>query len=613
MPLPTLRGAIVFSTLLLGNGAGQSPPESEVKAQWLESDSDKVWQVGQPLPIAVEGGQTRFDLPNLAGNGPTLVVVSVLDPRPGPFPMHLQARPLQFRDAQPLPFVPGGSNLELKSLKGPEAPFPDAISSSPKNTYPAIERVFHLMVRDGHVASASNYEAVASRLRAVGERVQVYVDSSDLGRVSDVVLRAIVSTFDETVYPTASRLFGAPASDPDGDGRFTVFLSSKLNRLADGRLRVDGFVRCSDLDPKIPAPFGNACDMLYLNASIEPGDYLQTLLAHEYTHAVLSSIRKTAGLDHCEEESWLDEAVAHLAEDLHGFSKENLDYRVSAFLSAPERYRLVVEDYQADNLFRCHGCRGSTFLFLKWCEERCGPGLLSALARSGKSGVANIEAATGASFAELFRGWTTEMALAHLKIAEPNSEASSFDPSLIAEGWPIAGPRTTEIVPGGSPDRWLAAGTSPHFTLITPGSSGAIRVEVEAPPDVEIQVTAIPLPDDLPRLHLSIHRQDDREGTVGVVAHLSEQDGLPVRLTSFSWEPIEPTDKGNRSNRFRFGKLEGAELASAFGGLDLPSRGRFESQPIDLGAIGPEHGPIVFKVIGLDRQGRRVAAWADLE
>ena len=103
--------------------------------------------------------------------------------------------------------------------------------------------------------------------------------------------------------------------------------------------------------------------------------------------------------------------MAHLAEDLNGFSTSNIDYRVSAFLSRPEQYQLVVDDYYAANLFRSHGNRGSTYLFLRWCADRFGPDLLPALVSSNRRGTANLESATGSSFASLFRQWSLALYL----------------------------------------------------------------------------------------------------------------------------------------------------------------------------------------------------------
>ncbi len=314
------------------------------------------------------------------------------------------------------------------------------------------------MIADGDALSASNYLAVEGRLRAVGHRVQVYVDARDGEAVGPEVLRDLVETFDDRVFPVASTTYGT-ARDVDGDGRFTVLMSSWLEGLSGGRYAVDGFVRGADLDPNLSSPFSNRCDMMYLNAALKAGPHLRTVLAHEYTHAAIYTAKTFAGPGGerlgGDEEGWLDEGLAHLAEDLHGFSRTNLDYRVSAFLSRPERYRLVVEDYYAADLFRSHGNRGGTYLFLRWCADRFGPGLLPALVRSPTRGMANLEAATGVPFAELYRQWSVALFLSGL---EPGRAAAadgfcSLDVRGPFDDWELAGPRAARVAPGGRPRR----------------------------------------------------------------------------------------------------------------------------------------------------------------
>src|SRR5262249_48231173 len=152
--------------------------------------------------------------------------------------------------------------------------------------------------------------------------------------------------FDDRIYPLTAQHLGR-ANDIDGDGRFTILVSSSLDHLGGGRYTVDGFVRVADLDPAYMPPFGNQCDMMYLNASLRAGAHIRTVIAHEYMHAVTFSLktlsRSDDGRPGLEEEGWLDEALAHLAEDAHGFSTSNIDYRVSAFLARPERYQLIVD------------------------------------------------------------------------------------------------------------------------------------------------------------------------------------------------------------------------------------------------------------------------------
>ena len=86
------------------------------------------------------------------------------------------------------------------------------------------------------------------------------------------------------------------ARDVDGDGRFTILLSSWLDHLGGGRYPVDGFVRVADLDPAYRSPFGNRCDMMYLNAGLKAGPHIRTVMAHEYMHAVVFSQKTFASI-----------------------------------------------------------------------------------------------------------------------------------------------------------------------------------------------------------------------------------------------------------------------------------------------------------------------------
>ena len=167
-----------------------------------------------------------------------------------------------------------------------------------------------------------------------------------------------------------------------------------------------------------------------------------------------------------EEEGWLDEGSPTSSRMPHGFAKSNIDYRVSAFLSRPERYRLVVDDYYAADLFRSHGNRGATYLFLRWCVDRYGPGLLDALIRSDLRGLRNLEEATGSSFADLFRKWTVALYLSGLDPSEsPEGPYRSIDPPGELEDWILAGPRTS-VGRSRRPGRFLVGeGTTAHYAI----------------------------------------------------------------------------------------------------------------------------------------------------
>jgi hypothetical protein len=577
--------------------------------------SHSSWRAGRPVGIRVENGQASFQAPAGPRASRLLVIVSSLARGSGPYPVTVRVRPasrpnpprLDSIGSDPVPLAPLIENL-------PPIPRPAA-------GRPPLERTFHLMVRDGDVASSRNYAAIRGRLRAVGKWVQVYVAAEDLDRVGADVLQDLVETFDDHVLPTAAGTFGQ-SLDVDGDGRFTIFLSSWLARMGQGSQAVDGFVRVADLDRAYSPPFGNRCDMMYLSADLKAGPHLRTVMAHEYTHAVIFS-RKALGsgrpdpvTDRVEEEGWLDEALAHLAEDLHGFSRSNLDYRVSAFLSKPESYRLVVDDYYSANLFRSHGNRGSTYLFLRWCADRYGPALLPGLIGSDQCGLANLEATTHASFGDLYRRWSLALAAAALGPGVMDSTLAedgfqTLDLRRADNNLCLAGPRIDRVDPRDGEATWNATGTSSRFLIVGGVGSDAVDVRVSAPPEADLQVTSLPLPRDLPMVELTTHPSYDAAGDLNLSLSAIGRGRAPIRLIALAWEPlIPPADP--RLLKLPRGRLDRREIEAYFGTCSLDSGQSLRSSPIKLEGVRRESGPYVLKLIGRDAAGRTVTAWADV-
>ncbi len=579
------------------------------------------WQVGVARSVAVRDGRARFRVQAPGPTSQTLVIVSALARESGPFPVRLTARHAATAAIpEPADDGPRRSPRPADPMPKPRTKTARIPSPASFDRIPPRERTFHMLADDGDPADPGHYVEVRGVLRAVGRKVQVYVESQDVERVERPTLTEIVSTFDDHVVPMA-RSLGPSALDVDRDGRFTVFLSSRLDHLGSGRLAVDGFVRIADLDRGVPAPFGNRSDMMCLNAAMPPGGHLRSVLMHEYMHAVVYTAR---ALQHSDgpvpgpdEEGWLDEAIAHLAEDEIGFSPSNIDYRVSAFLSAPERYRLVVDDYYKARLFRSHGNRGSTYLFLRWCVDRYGPDLLPALVRTPLRGIANIEAATGSPFDELFRRWTLAMFRSGLDpsrngpaSADHGDEYRSTNLRAPWNGWELAGPRYRRIRPGDPPDCWEAESTSTHYTIID-GGAGAVEIEVEGSPDAHLQVTAMPMGEDSARLSLTIEPGQRPDGRPSIIARVSERNGVPVRLSSLAWEPVLPGPNPRADGRHS-GSLDMLGMASVFGTSALPAGGTLTSNAIPITEASSGNGPFILKLIGTDPKGRRVSAWAEL-
>jgi hypothetical protein len=565
-------------------------------------------------PIEVIEGRASFDLPAGRQNAKTLVIVSALTREAGPFAVRLTASSRAVGDIRPFPIAVDPPGPLIASQP------PLLVDRTPaKPGVPQPTRKFFLLVRDGDAASASNYLPVQGRLAGVGRHVQVYVDERDTDALAPEMVAEVVATFDTSVFPLAERRFGA-AEDVDGDGRFTILVSSWLTRLAGGRLKVDGFVRGADFDLGLARPFSNRCDMMYLSTSLTPGPHLRTVLAHEYTHAV-TFCRKAFPADRDghlkpEEEGWLDEGLAHLVEDLHGFSRSNLDYRVSAFLSRPERYRLVVEDYYAADLFRSHGNRGGAYLFLRWCVDRQGYDLLDRLIRSNLRGIANLEAATGRSFAALYREWTTALYLSGLEPQQNRTDASlyrSLNPRGTFADWVLAGPHASRVQVGGPADIWSASGTSTHFAVVETLDPGAAHIEVIGPARADLQVTVVTLPDDLGGLDLDVRPfRTGFGGVPSVQARVGPTRGRSVRIDAIAWEPLVPA-ADCRATGFRRGAFGSSEIQARFGATALASGSRLDWRTIPLEGVRAGDGPIVFKAVGTDAAGRSVSAWAEVD
>ena len=277
----------------------------------------------QAWAVEVKAGSATFQLPEDMQRGPVLVVVSCLSEARGPFGFSIQTLPdnashtlSRFEPVAPLAWRVPEAVTEA-SLEG----YSEA--SGAGRAEPVPTRCFSLLMRPDRPALASSYLPVQARLRAFGPRAQVYVDRRDDQGVSDAWACRVRDLFEEEIEPEFASRWGV-ARDVDGDGRFTIMVSSWLDRFGDGQSRLDGFVRSADFDDRFSAPLGNQCDMLYLRAGIDSVPHLRTVMAHEYAHAV-GFCRKSLGRVRVdgtcpEEEAWLDEAMAHAVEDELGDS-----------------------------------------------------------------------------------------------------------------------------------------------------------------------------------------------------------------------------------------------------------------------------------------------------
>ncbi len=490
--------------------------------------------------------------------------------------------------------------------------------NSPKSSVP-IAHEFYLHVTDGPLNDPRQYAKVQSRCVAEGQFVRVFLDSQMQTRqLAHGLVPEIVAWFDTEIVPGSRRALGT-FRDVDGDGKFAILISPWLGKLEGGKTSLGGFVRGSDFQASVKQPFGNRADVLYLNSNLRPGPHLRTLLAHEFAHAVCFSERlptKLQPLGLATEEDWLNEAIAHVAENLHGTGWTNLDDRVSRFLDATDRSPLVVPNYYADGLWRDPGCRGATYLFLRWVVDQFGEETLSRLIHNRDLGRRNLETATGISFADLFRRWTIALAVAGREAPRtgrpPEGRFTSLDLAATLGRWSLAGARAAVWDLAGEAPRCSLSGTTAKIFEVQTRSPGVYRLRVRSQGSPKLQVTVVRQPADWPRFQAAARWQVFESPTNGRHPALQVQADFPsnthLKIVCLAVECRQGTQHrsfcvAGKDVAFRtVSTADGRRVEAAT--LNLPE-GRFSR-------AAASRAEWQLKIACEDDRGRRAACWVNL-
>lgn len=573
----------------------------------------------RPYPIAAPSERCEMVLPTSNIDDKYYLLIGSLSSQPGPYRVWVQTTATNDPVSLPPPPPTADPAWQKRILGQAEQQEKARKQPAGSDTFPPgkppPQRSFHLFVRSDRFLDPGSYAVITGQLQQIGKHCQVYVDRNfpDPSALRPTIEDAI-RAFDEKIFPLGDKLAPRYAlgrcCDVDRDGRFTILFSPWLGRLASGTVALDAMTRGSDLHRDLRPPYSNACDMIYLNTSLKPGPYLHSLLAHEYAHLVLYTehvlTKYLPGVRPQDEESWLNEGLAHVIEDLYAFSTGNLDYRISAFLSWPRSVRLVVPDYHASGLWRGHGNRGATFLFLRWCLEQAGPDTLTRLFRSNLAGIANLEAVTQKPFADLFRSWSLAVALGGF-----GANDQSFPPLVRPNlrhaygGRLLAGPRFEDVKLGGGHYDTSLVGTGLAFVQLHSPSGVGSRVRIAADPGTGLQVSVIRLPPGTGRL--TLERAAAAPGTIRL--SLTTHDSA-VTLEAAAWERLAPASNRPEDTSYRPGP-EAARSAQAWFGTDKLGPGETRtSVPLTLPR---ERGPWVCKVVGRDAAKHTIAAWLVVE
>ncbi|AHG89376.1 Peptidase M30, hyicolysin [Gemmatirosa kalamazoonensis] len=380
-------------------------------------------------------------------------------------------------------------------------------------------------------------EMRGARVMAVGSKAIVVADTlNPSGGFTQADYASIAATFDTLVDAVDTKNFGQP-TDIDGNGHVILFFTSAVNALTprNADYYIGGFFYSRDLFPTTATNGLEACassnvgEMFYLvvpdpSGAINGNAFSKSFVtsatiattAHEYQHLINSSRRlyvNTAATDF--EETWLDEGLAHVAEELVFYARsglaplKNLD---AATLRANAIFRAAFNDEGIDNFGRLSSyledpssnspyadddslaTRGATWSFLRWAVDHQAAAqdvVWQRLVNSTTTGLANLRQVFGSDLAPLFRDWATSLLLDDVagvatQWQEPSwNERSILDAITSTSTYPLAtralssGAPTTLSVRGGSAAYLrftVAAGQTGTVSWTTTGASGAVTV-----------------------------------------------------------------------------------------------------------------------------------------
>ena len=356
----------------------------------------------------------------------------------------------------------------------------------------AIEVGDLLQLNSNPLTACTSPDTRTGRVAAVGTHSIIVADNANpAGGYSDAEFAEIAAMFDTLIYPLDVEAFGTP-TDVSGYGRIILFYTSAVNQLTpqNAGFLIGGFFFARDLYPRtasngLPAcAASNEAEIMYLlvpdpngtiNNNRRSKDDVTRVnigtVTHELQHLINSSRRLyvNAGAVRAEE-TWLDEGLSHVAEELlylrlAGYGiRDNLDIDDVAGNSAKTttfsnygiqnfgRFYDYLRNPEANSPYAINdslATRGATWSFLRYAAMRESVGneeaFLHRLVNSTTAGINNLSGSIPANqFGDYLRDWALALladdysaqVMANLepKFTNPTWNFRSIYPSLRISG-----------------------------------------------------------------------------------------------------------------------------------------------------------------------------------
>jgi len=287
--------------------------------------------------------------------------------------------------------------------------------------YPQAAEFLVISNMSGITISPDDFTLVTADLKYEGDHTLLYVDQrTHFSCINDSEADALGQKFEDHIYPTNTASFGSE-SDINHDNKVAILLTPIVNELTPpggaSSGYIAGFFWPGDLLTLISDDMSNKMEIYYSFVPDPGGIYgnvyekeralevIEGVIAHEFQHMIMFNYRVLKfgnGYDDTYmAELWVDEGLAHIAEDLNGHDESNIR-RANLFLNIPGDVTLI---HGGDELEE----RGASFLFFRYLGDRFGEGIYRDIVQTKKTGTDNIEYVTGLDFKELFSDWAATM------------------------------------------------------------------------------------------------------------------------------------------------------------------------------------------------------------
>ena len=337
---------------------------------------------------------------------------------------------------------------------------------------PAVGDVINLKIPDASTTNlCNNFIQTQATVASVSRRAILAVDTLDGNPnvlFTQQVMDSITQEFDNITYPTDSSYYNNP-TDIDGNGHIILLFSGQINKLTPPNTSggfVGGFFFAGDLFPPTdqgggPGTFcaeSNQAEIFYLLSPDPTGRFgnvrstssvrqgTRGTIAHEFQHMINAGNRFINPAVSSFEATWLDEALAHFAEDAVGrqsrgfgdlqtltfsdvlpcntpcsqandfnaFFFQNLA-RLTYWMDKPDQFAPFSK--MADTSL---AVRGAAWAIVRYAADNYSNALprklTQALAAGPDTGVKNFAAATKVPIDTLVKGWLISMYADHLGI-----------------------------------------------------------------------------------------------------------------------------------------------------------------------------------------------------